>query len=468
MTKPSLIAADQEFDVIVYPAAQPLSGKITAQPSKNYTTRYLLVAALAEGNSEVMNCATSADSSALQRCLIQLGADVSASAGSKDRDAGGASSVNLDVKGVAGKPVLRDPEVPVNPGNAGAVLRFLLAVGALIPEVTFVTDHPLSLGTRPNGDLLTALESLGCDVTSDEGRLPITLKGGSLHGGSVSVNGAKSSQFLSGLLFLAPLLPEPVTIYVTGGLVSKAPVRQTLEVIRLAGANVTATPELESFEITPGPYQAGTFHVNGDWPGSAAILAAAAVTGGSVHLAELLDDEQGEKTAGRVLAQMGADFAFAPDSGGVTLSGNGHLRGVEFDGDLATDAVLALMGAACFAEGRTRFYNVSNLRIKECDRISEPLAELRKIGVRCWEGNEIGDDDPDAIIIEGNPAGYEGGVTVDGRDDHRVIMLLSIVALKCRQPIRILRAHQVAKSYPHYFEHLTALGARVQRVEPEQ
>src|SRR5690606_8159999 len=98
----------------------------------------------------------------------------------------------------------------------------------------------------------------------------------------------------------------------------------------------------------------------------------------------------------------------------VGLVSNGDLTAIEFDGDLATDAVLALMGPACFARGRTRFYNVSNLRIKECDRISDPLTELRKIGVKCWEGKQVGDHDPDAIIIDGCPEGYEGGVTVDG------------------------------------------------------
>jgi 3-phosphoshikimate 1-carboxyvinyltransferase len=352
--------------------------------------------------------------------------------------------------------------VPVNPGNVGAVLRFLLAVGALLPEVTFVTDHPESLGKRPNGDLLEALEQLGCVVGSDAGRLPITLRGGELRGGAVTISGAKSSQFLSGLLFLAPLLRESLEVSVKDGLVSKAPVRQTVEVLRNAGIQLDVAEDLLHYKVQPGSYRGGMYRVNGDWPGSAALLAAVAVAGGEIELAELLDDEQGEKAAGQVLAEMGAEFSYKPDGGGVRLVSNAVLRAVEFDGDLATDAVLALMGAACFAEGRTRFYNVSNLRIKECDRISEPLRELRKLGVKCWEGHEIGDSDPDAIIIEGNPSGYEGGVTVDGRDDHRVIMLLSIVALRCKNPVRILRSHQVAKSYPTYFDHLTTLGARVE------
>lgn len=443
----------KHFDAIVHPATGPLSGRLTAQPSKNYTTRYLLAAGLGDGTSTVQNCATSADARALQTCLHQMGARLEAT-----HDAA-ADRQNFQVHGVAGKLRLLDPKEPVNPGNAGAVLRLLLGVAATMPDVTFVTDHLESLGKRPNGDLLDALVQLGCEVQSDDGRLPITLKGGNLHGGKVTVSGARSSQFISGLLYLAPLVGEPVEIQVVDDLVSRAPIRQTLEVLREAGIQVEAAPDLMSFSVKPGGYSAGTYTVNGDWPGSAALLSAAAVTKGKIQLDGLFDDEQGEKMSGTVLANMGAQFEFQPD--GITFSGTDTLRGVEFDGDLATDAVLALMGAACFAEGKTRFFNVSNLRIKECDRITEPIQELRKLGVKCWEGNEIGDPDPDAIIIEGNPDGYEGGVTVDGRDDHRVIMLLSIVALRCKKPVRILRAHEISKSYPHYFDHIRALGAQV-------
>ncbi len=450
-------ASDKSYDVLVHPARHPLSGNLDAQPSKNYTTRYLLAAALGDGESRVINCATSADSIAMQRCLIQMGTQII-----PESEVGTIS--NFRIKGVNGRPSLVDSE-PVNPGNAGAVLRFLLAVGALLPTVTFVTDHPQSLGIRPNADLLDALNQLGCETTPPSGLLPITLQGGRLRGGDVTISGARSSQFLSGLLFLSPLIGEEVRIHVSEALVSKAPIRQTLEVLRKSGIEISATDDLMNYVVQPGTYKSGSFNVNGDWPGSAALLVAAAVTGGELKLKDLFNDEQGEKAAGDVLRQMGAHFDYNQAGNGVCLQSSGNLTSVNFDGDLATDAVLALMGAACFASGRTRFYNVSNLRIKECDRISDPIFELRKLGVKCWEGQELGDADPDAIIIEGNPMGYEGGVTVDGRDDHRVIMLLSIVALRCRKPVRILRAHQVRKSYPSYFDHLAKLGAEITFIE---
>lgn len=443
----------------IAPQAQRLEGFIWAQPSKNYTTRYLLAAALANGTSIVHNVATSEDATALQRCLGALGAKLELR-GRFSPGSAGASDTRIDaiVHGTGGKLALKN-DAALEVGNAGAVLRFLLAVCATLPRVHFVTDRPESLGKRPNDDLLAALEQLGCRCESQQGRLPITLYGGNLRGGRVEISGARSSQFLSGLLFLGPLLSEPLQIVVTDKLVSRPPVLQTIEVLEQFGIRLEHSQDLREFRTWPQAYRAGEFEVNGDWPGSAAILAAAAVTGSTVTINGLHDDNQGEKLAAEVLRRMGARVTFS-DSHRVTLVG-GPLHGVEFDGDLATDAVLALVGAACFARGRSRFYNIANLRIKECDRISEPIEQLRRIGVHVWEGREIGDPDPDAIVVEGNPEGYAGGIEVDGRGDHRVIMLLTIVGLRCRHGLRIRGAQHVAKSYPMFFEHLRQLGADI-------
>lgn len=448
----------------VSPGPQKLAGTVAAQPSKNYTARRLLAAALADGESMVRNVATSDDAHAMMRGLRAMGAEIRF----EPAAAPGAGGVAC-IRGFGGRPALVHPDEPINVGNAGAVLRLLLGIGALLPSVTFVTDHPESLGKRPNADLLQALHQLGCmtESTGLDGRLPITLRGGNLHGGHVRVSGARSSQFLSGLLFLSPLVGECVNIEVVNDLVSKPAVRQTLEILADSGIAVDASPDLMRFTVAPQPYLPGQTSINGDWPGSAALLAAAAVTGSEITLTGLRDDNQGERLSADILRRMGARVEFGTGADGtpeVRVAGpadGNPLRGVEFDGDPMTDAVLATIGAACLAEGRTRIHNVCNLRIKECDRISEPLAELRKLGVRCWEGKEVGDPDPDAILIEGNPDGYEGGIEVDGRGDHRVIMLLTVVGLRCRRGLTITGAHHVAKSYPAFFEHLASLGARV-------
>ncbi|MBN1477403.1 3-phosphoshikimate 1-carboxyvinyltransferase [Candidatus Sumerlaeota bacterium] len=419
-----------------------LEGRVEPPSSKNYTSRFLLVSALAEGVSRVLRPATSDDAEAMIRCLRQWGAGI--------REVEG----GLEIRGFGRSP--RSGQT-LDPGNAGAVVRFLMGVAATARETRFTTSHLDSLGKRPHADLLRALEQLGCITESEgeEGRLPIVIRGGEgrLRGGRVEVSGEVSSQYLSALLFLAPLIGEDVEIVVTGDLKSKPAVRTTLEVLRGAGVEIASTDDLMSHRVAGGQsYRAGEFTVNGDWPGASALLAAAAVTEGSVEIPQLHRDQQGEQRAFDVLRSMGAQVTWEATT--VKKSGISALRGVEFDGDQATDAVLALAATAALAEGTTRFFNVENLRHKECDRISDFLAALREVGVQ-------GEERRDELIIHGHPEGYQGGVNVWGRGDHRVIMALSIIALRCREPLTITGVEHVAKSYPAFFDDLRGLGARI-------
>lgn len=426
------------MDVRVYPAAR-LDGVIDPPSSKNYTTRYLLVAALADGESLIRYPAHSEDSEALQRCLKDLGAELSL------------EGDLLRVKGFGRHP--RNPG-ELNPGNAGAVLRFLIGVtAALLPEITFVTDYADSLGKRPQADLLEALAQLGARSTSREGRLPISIQGGALQGGTVRISGEISSQFTSALLFAAPLIGEEIVIEVTGEMKSKPPIRQTLQVLREAGITVEVTDDLRRFRIPAGQaYQPREYTVPGDYPGSAAIMAAAAILPSDVTIRRLFRDEQGERAAIDVLAAMGVDITHDGDQ--VRIIGGKPLQGGQFDGDQFTDAVLALVAASTFAEGRTVFYNVENLRYKECDRISDYRSELLKAGALVEEGQS-------ELIITGRPEGLPGGVTVESHIDHRVIMGLTITALRSQAPVLIREAQHVAKSYPAFFDHLRSLGARI-------
>lgn len=429
------------MDVRVYPATR-LEGVINPPSSKNYTTRYLLAAALADGESLIRYPAESEDSEAMQHCLRELGAVLTR------------EGEHLRVRGFGRHP--RSPGV-LNPGNAGAVLRFLIAIcAATLEQVTFVTEYHESLGKRPQGDLLDALNQLGARTMSREGRLPITLFGGNLKGGTVTVSGELSSQFTSGLLFAAPLTGERLEIAVTGEMKSRPPIRQTLQVLREAGITVEASDDLRHFVVPAGQhYQAREYTVPGDYPGSAALMAAAAVVPSDVTIERLFVDEQGERAAIEVLAAMGADIHH--DGERVRIRGGRPLSGVKFDGDRFTDAVLALTAAAVLAVGRTHFYNVENLRYKECDRISDYRAELNKLGARVEE-------EQDRLIITGRPDGLEGGVEVEAHIDHRVIMGLTIASLRARSPVVIREAQHIAKSYPAFFDHLRSVGARIEEL----
>jgi 3-phosphoshikimate 1-carboxyvinyltransferase len=333
-----------------------------------------------------------------------------------------------------------------------------MSIAALCPEVTFVNTYPESLGKRPHDDLIKALGEMGIEVEHQSGRLPITIRGGKPRGGKIKVSGSVSSQYLSSLLFLTPLLEEDSEIEVLHDLKSKVVVGQTLEVLAQAGIKIEASEDLMHYRI-PGNqrYEAKDYVVQGDYPGSAAILAAAAVSNSDVVVHRLEEhSKQGERAVIDVLKAMGVPLTH--ENGIVHVKGTGKLKAVEFDGDHFTDAVLAMVAAAVFAEGTSRFYNVENLRYKECDRITDYLHELRKAGANVEERQS-------EIIVHGRPEGLEGGVEINAHYDHRVIMSLTVVGLRAKQPIKIKDAHHVAKSYPQYFEHLQALGAQVEWVE---
>ncbi|WP_314584292.1 3-phosphoshikimate 1-carboxyvinyltransferase [Paenibacillus terrigena] len=429
------------MDVIVTPTSR-LEGEIQALSSKNYTTRYLLVAALANGTSTIHFPAHSEDSDAMRRCIRDLGAVI-------EED-----ETKIVITGFGNRPANVSE---LNVGNAGAVLRFLMAIAALCPEVTFVNTYPDSLGKRPHSDLIDSLQQMGVEVDHQEGKLPIMIRGGKPKGGKITVSGNVSSQFLSALLFLTPMLEEDSEIEVLHDLKSKVVVGQTLEVLEQAGIVIHASDDLMHYKV-PGrqQYLAKEYIVQGDYPGSAAVLAAAAVTNSNVKIHRLAENsKQGERAIVDVLRMM--EVPLTHENGIVHVQGNQQLKALEFDGDAATDAVLAMVAAAVFAEGTSRFYNVENLRYKECDRITDYLNELRKAGANVEERQA-------EIIVHGRPEGVEGGVEINAHYDHRVIMALSVVGLRAKAPLRIKDAHHVAKSYPIFFDHMRSIGAQIEWV----
>ncbi|GCE47122.1 3-phosphoshikimate 1-carboxyvinyltransferase [Thermosporothrix hazakensis] len=432
----------------------PVAGslRISGQPeipsSKYYTLRYVLAATLADGESVIYYPAQSDDSEALFRGCRALGAQLAWD---------DAERRVLRIKGIGGRPPVQGP-VTIEVGNAGAVLRLLLGLGALLPQVTFETDHPLSLGKRPNRELLEALASLGVayEATGPEGCVPLTLHGGNLRGGHIRISGARSSQYLSALLFLCPLLTEPVEIEVVDMLKSQPLARATLEVLQEAGIVIEHDAALRHFKIQPNQrYQPREYVIPGDYPSAAALLAAASVATDPASELRLTRLRPGEEIGEALLSAfraMGADLV--RDGEQITLRGGRPLHGIELDGDVVIDCIPVLVAAACFAEGRSVFFNIESLHYKESDRIDDLCAELQRAGC---------DVEPrqDAIIVNGRPEGIEGGVTVDGHNDHRLLMALAIVGMRSRHGLTITGGEHIVKSYPHFFAVLRALGANL-------
>jgi 3-phosphoshikimate 1-carboxyvinyltransferase len=343
-------------------------------------------------------------------------------------------------------------------GNAGAVLRLLLGVGALLPQVRYTTDHPDSLGERPNGDLLAALRSLGIATEAREpgGRLPITLRDGPPLGGEVTVSGARSSQYLSALLYLAPLLSRGLTITVPDELRSAPLVQATLRAMRMAGIAVEASGDLRRFVVPGGQtFRAREYAIPGDGPSAAALLAAAVALRRPLRLDRLETDAPDIRATLDAFSALGVSVALSDtEPGVVTLAGEQRMRDAVINGDACIDSVPALVALACLGEGTTRFENVATLRLKESDRIGDLCAELRRAGCDVEPGAE-------SITMRGRPEGIAGGAVVSAHDDHRLAQALAIVALGSERGLTITGADAVAKSYPSFFDDLATLGAEV-------
>ena len=422
-----------------------LRGSILPPSSKYHTLRYLLAAFLAHGESVVNYPALSDDTTVLLQACRDLGAHIEEQEQPDGR-------VILRVQGTGGKLRL-PPGGKLDVGNAGAVARLLLGICALSPEaITLTTPYPDSLGRRPNADLLAALGQLGVEVESatPEGTLPITLHGTCLHGGPVTISGHKSSQYLSALLFLGPLLTEGLEIEVLDGLTSASFIDLTIAILASAGITIATREQHRHYSIPGGQrYRSGIYTIPGDYPSAAALLAALAVAGGEITIRNLATDDLDGAAVLDAFAALGVELTRQGQE--ITARVSGPLRGITLDGNRVIDSVPVIAAAACFASTPSRIYNVANLHLKESDRIQDLAAELNRLGCRVTPL-------ADAIEIEPlEPCLIRGGVEVEAHNDHRLIQALTVAALGCRQPVTIQHAGHIAKSYPQFFADLALL-----------
>lgn len=436
-------------------AGRPLSGAPWVPGAKYAAVRAILAAALADGTSHITGVPRSDDTEVLLSALARLGCAVFWDGPEALRIMGGAGRWPVAAQGTP---------VEIDAGNAGAILRLLLGATATLPEVRFTTTHAASLGQRPNAELLAALRDLGAEVTARdaEGRLPITVRRAALHGGTVRISGARSSQFISALLFLTPQLTSDLDIIITDAMPSASFVRLTIAMLAQAGIVVTADATLQHLHIpAPQTFRARDWTLPRDDPSAAVWLAAGAVAGDMLTLADLPRDTEDGLAVRAALRALGADItempANEPEQVTLVVRGGALLHGAEIDGAALIDSVPVVAAAACFATGTTVIHNVGALRLKESNRIDDLCLELHRAGARAIPG-------PDNITIIGQPADIAGGATVDAHHDHRLAMALSIVALRAHAPLIITGADHVAKSYPAFWRELTRLGADVTSV----
>lgn len=379
-----------------------LKGAVTPPSSKSQTHRAVLALMLAQGEGKLSNLAVSEDIQATQDCVAAL---------------------------KSGQPAQADGLPLLDCGESGSTLRFLIPVALAVRGGGHFTGRG-RLMERPQGPYIRLFEEKGI-LWNQEGAC-LTVEG-QLEPGVYALPGNVSSQFITGLLYALPLLPGDSRIVLTTPLESRGYVDMTLDMLRRFDIKVE---EQEDGFLVPGnqTYQARDLTLEADWSG-AAFWYAANFLGAQVDIQGLNPDSvQGDRQIGTLywkLARPGD---------------------VDIDLSQCPDLAPPLAAMAAVRKGPTRFVHAGRLRIKESDRLETIARTLNALGAKAQVGR-------DTLILEGVDH-LEGG-TVDGCNDHRIAMMAAVAAVACKEPVTILGAECVKKSYPRFWEDYTALGGEV-------
>lgn len=419
---------------------QTLSGggfkkSFTLPGSKSITNRALILAALSRGRTVLRNFSTSDDSRYLAEAFRTLG--LKTSLNEKKRE--------CVITG--GKLPSGNEQLFV--GNAGTAMRFLLSYLTL-GRGEFILDGDERMRERPIGDLIGALNRIGCDVSSVNARCdgcpPVRVRANGMPGGKCPISGKNSSQYVSSILMSAPYSEGGLDLEITDGLASEPYLQMTLMMMEQFGVYAEKKSGQE-FRVPVGTYRSpGGYFIEPDASSASYFLTAAAILDGTVTIKGIgTRSLQGDSRFADVLGKMGCKVR--KKNGSVTVTG-GKLAGIDIDLNDMPDMVPTLAVAALFAEGPTRIRNVANLRIKESDRIKALAMELTRLGAKVKEWD-------DGLDIFPNPPYNK--CLVFTYNDHRIAMAFSVAGLRI-PGIEIENPACVSKSFPEFYSFLRKLS----------
>ncbi|MBE6949641.1 MAG: 3-phosphoshikimate 1-carboxyvinyltransferase [Ruminococcaceae bacterium] len=412
------------MDITIYPSK--VNGTVKAIGSKSDIHRTIICAAMAEGETRVRGIVTSKDVLATAECIRALGVKV---------------EFNGDECII--KPGIFAEKPHLDCGESGSTLRFLLPVtSASCGGGSFTGSGRLP--ERPLGELVNAMTKGEVRFTAD--RLPFAIEG-RLTAGEYLLPGNVSSQYISGLLMALSITPGESIVKLTSKLESSAYVDMTLNTLRCFCAEIVADGESYIVKGKERLTSPKVIDSDGDWSNSAFFLVSGAIDGSVTVEGLRRDSLQGDKKQADILKEFGASVEW---NGNVLTVTANKLQGNTVDLAEIPDALPVLAVMAAFSEGETHFTGGARLRLKESDRLKTVHDMITALGGKAVEF-------PDGLIVQGG--GLTGG-TVDGANDHRIVMAAAIAGVHCKEPVTIIGAEAVNKSYPDFFSDLTKLGGK--------
>ena len=453
--------------VHVRPAGGPVIASVAVPPSKSIANRALVCAALADGESELIGLAPGDDTSAMVECLGALGIPIVVSPRRPERpvdDGTGAIPTGRDVDpppgpsrserltalvlGSGGDLAPGPAELPAR--LAGTTSRFVTAVAALGPG-PYTIDGGEPLRRRPMAPLHDSLRALGASVqpAGDWGHLPVTVSGPIGATDAIVMPGDVSSQYVTALMLIAPLLPRGLRLGLSSDLVSRPYVEITRHVMAafgVGGVEVTG----RHVTVPRSHYEPVEYRVEPDASSASYPLAAAAIVGGSVAVPGLgRSSLQGDARFVDIVEAMGCVVTVADHDTVVMRRSDAALRGVDVDMSDVSDLVPTVAVLATCASSPTRIRGVGFIREKESDRLGDLADELTKVGAAV----RVEDD---GLTIE--PVSDLHGAELDTHHDHRLAMAFGVLGLAIDDLV-VNDPDVVSKSWPDYWTMLDSLPA---------
>jgi 3-phosphoshikimate 1-carboxyvinyltransferase len=430
------------MEALTLPPLRAAAGTVRLPGSKSISNRMLLLAALAQGTTEIRDLLDSDDTQVMLEALRRVGVGITALGDNAWR-----------VEGSGGVFPVKDADLFM--GNAGTAIRPLTAALALSGGSYRLSGVP-RMHERPIGDLIDGLRQIGADLryAGNTGFPPLSIHPATVNlSAPIRLRGDVSSQFLTALLMALPLTGQRAVIEMTTELISKPYIEITLNLMARFGVKVEREA-WQRFTIAEGQsYRSpGILHVEGDASSASYFLAAGAIGGGPVRVEGIGKGSiQGDVRFADELEKLGATITWG-DTWIEATAPRGKLKAFDLDLNHIPDAAMTLAVAALFADGPCRLRNIASWRVKETDRIAAMATELRKLGATVEEG-------ADCLAVSPAPT-FVAGAVIDTYDDHRMAMCFSLAALG-GVTVTINDPQCVNKTFPGYFDAFAEITAPV-------
>lgn len=413
------------------PPLGQLSAVVTVPGSKSVANRALICAMLADGDSRLIGLPVGDDTNVIVSVLKELGM---------------ITTIDDGQVLVSGSRRVRLPGI-IDASLAGTSSRFLTAVAGLC-ESTTIIDGGDALRVRPMNDLHGALESLGAEVAplGEFGHLPVSVSAGKMVGGEISIKGDVSSQFISALMLIAPVLPRGLTITIDGPLVSRSYVEMTARVMAAFGVSVALS--VDRIEIPQSLYRACEYTIEPDYSSAAFPLASIVLRAGEVRIPHLASAHmQGDFAIIKILEAMGVSCSVEGADVVVRRDASQVMLPINMDMSDCSDLVPVVAAVCAAIDGDSSITGVGFIRHKESDRLSDLAAEISKAGGDC----EVM---ADGLIIHGGKSLHSAAFST--HHDHRLAMALSLLSLSSGNAV-VNDYEVVSKSWPTYFTDMTPI-----------